>query len=558
MPPALAAMCPQTRSRSSANFRSRLSRPSPVAQQPRARPSQRGPSAGARGPPSMRWWLLSVRALRWGYFENVLVVADRREQPVQTSYRALLLLTERPPRDIPVFGQGKNRVCIDLVESDEKRRRDARSQSTSRAAFCVLVAVREPWTTSGMALHAAERRVYSSPYSAFTHDGARHRGPVRARRSWAVQRGTSLGEGLERVWARRDLVSSRRAVLLKIDLFVLLSEGERCGATSAGGAPLPERTGIALDRLASPNLKGDKIRKEVARLEIARATAQPSFSRVTARDISPAHEVGQSLSSRNKTVFGHSEDPGYHSVRHFRHGKLWPIAKRPSQRTSRYVDVGIPSVALIGLALIGLKLWDPRWTLLGREVLFCGEFYFTKRQAENLIDDESPAVKRCQTAQSMVELEGAQGIRRPRGAETWASAKEKNQFSSCGGATVCEEVSGIDLEVEGAARAIEHHALLIEMQPFASGGSSSYYRVPRSPRRNATVCWIDVEVEGAARTLRELPVLSTSPATAVFSSYHDQGEPLSHRIATPHLINFVRFHGAFRSFALGRLDYHLS
>ncbi|KAJ7621787.1 hypothetical protein DFH06DRAFT_1143520 [Mycena polygramma] len=363
MPPALAAMCPQTRSRSSANFRSRLSRPSPVAQQPRARPSQRGPSAGARGPPSMRWWLLSVRALRWGYFENVLVVADRREQPVQTSYRALLLLTERPPRDIPVFGQGKNRVCIDLVESDEKRRRDARSRSTSRAAFCVLVA--------------------RSPTAA--HDIVLPFAPVdRGRKA------SSLGEGLERVWARRDLVSSRRAVLLKIDLFVLLSEGERCGGTSAG--------------------------------EIARATAQPSFSRVTARDISPAHEVGQSLSSRNKTVFGHSEDPGYYSVRHFRHGKLWPIAKRPSQRTL--------SVALIGLALIGLELWDPRWTLLGREVLFCGEFYFTKRQAENLIDDESPAVKRCQTAQSMVELEGAQGIRRPRGAETWASAKEKNQFAT--------------------------------------------------------------------------------------------------------------------------------
>ncbi|KAJ7656919.1 hypothetical protein DFH06DRAFT_1132132 [Mycena polygramma] len=129
------------------------------------------------------------------------------------------------------------------------------------------------------------------------------------------------------------------------------------------------------------------------------------------------------------------------------------------------------------------------------------------------------------------------GFRRAAGEE--AARTIKYPRSPPQSATVCEEVSGIDLEVEGAARAIEHRALLIEMQPFASRGSSSYYRVPRSPRRNATVCWIDVEVEGAART-------------------YSEGEPLSHRIATPHLINFVRFHGAFRSFALGRLDYHLS
>ncbi|KAJ7656890.1 hypothetical protein DFH06DRAFT_1328433 [Mycena polygramma] len=30
--------------------------------------------------------------------------------------------------------------------------------------------------------------VYSPPYSAFTHDGARHRGPIRARRPWAGEK----------------------------------------------------------------------------------------------------------------------------------------------------------------------------------------------------------------------------------------------------------------------------------------------------------------------------------------------------------------------------------
>ncbi|KAJ7656913.1 hypothetical protein DFH06DRAFT_1132127 [Mycena polygramma] len=373
------------------------------SEQSRARPSQGGPSAGARGPPSIRLCCFpcarSAGAIRLTvYFEkNVLVVAHRREQPVQTLGTALSSTSQSDHRGIfqyPVRAPVASRFWANEFGYAHRRP----SQRSPTAAHDIVL----PFAPVDRGRKACE---HDAPVTALSsrkpHDPARSAGhdenspritrsPRRGTATAAWRRIASLGEGLERVWARRDLVSSRRAVLLKIDLFVLLSEGERCGATSAG--------------------------------EIARATAQPSFSRVTARDISPAHEVGQSLSSRNKTVFGPSEDPGYYSVRHFRHGKLWPIAKRPSQRTL--------SVALIGLALIGLELWDPRWTLLGREVLFCGEFYFTKRQAENLIDDESPAVKRCQTAQSMVELEGAQGIRRPRGAETWASAKEKNQFAT--------------------------------------------------------------------------------------------------------------------------------
>ncbi|KAJ7656899.1 hypothetical protein DFH06DRAFT_1132113 [Mycena polygramma] len=467
-------MCPQTRSRSSANFRSRLSRPSPVAQQPRARPSQRGPSAGARGPPSMRWWLLSVRALRWGYFEkekNVLVVADRREQPVQTSYRALLLLTQRPPRDIPVFGQGKN---VDLSVD------------------------------------------YSPPYSAFTHDGARHRGPIRARRSWAIQRGSKIrsqkhfpevklktarsreirrtlrrfttNNKISSSWsghrslttARRDLVSSRRAVLLKIDLFVLLSEGERCGATSAGGGWRRSREASSCGcSCPAPLLTPSS--PPPARHTRATCTHGPGasqgqllghfpapFSRVTAGTSVQLIKSGKVSRRGTKQCFG--------------------SGKRPSsvgQGTSR--------------------------------------------------------VKRCQTAQSMssskkyTEFSDLVG---PKQKYTWASAKGKKsvrynisfrQVLSSSyyqvprpppqSATVCEEVPGIDLEVESAARAIEHRALLVEMRPFAgltlksreplvlsstalsSRESSSYYGVPRSPRRNATFCEVsglDLESRGSS------------------------------------------------------------
>ncbi|KAJ7656896.1 hypothetical protein DFH06DRAFT_1328438 [Mycena polygramma] len=183
--------------------------------------------------------------LSYTYFEkekNVLVVADRREQPVQTSYRALLLLlTERPPRDIPVFGQGKS-----LIEK----------QDSVWALDKSVIALANP--------------LASTPRKSF--------------------RGVKYLQG-------------------------------------------PPNSGSAF----------------------------------------PIRFICT------------KEDPGYHSVRHFRHGKLWPIAKRPSsvgQGTSKYVDVGIPSVASIGL-----KLWDPRWTLLGSEGFFCGEFYFTKLHAENQIDE---------------------------------------------------------------------------------------------------------------------------------------------------------------------------
>ncbi|KAJ7656893.1 hypothetical protein DFH06DRAFT_1132109 [Mycena polygramma] len=436
-------MCPQTRSRSSANFRSRLSRPSPVAQQPRARPSQRGPSAGARGPPSMRWWLLSVRALRWGYFEkekNVLVVADRREQPVQTSYRALLLLTQRPPRDIPVFGQGKN---VDLSVD------------------------------------------YSPPYSAFTHDGARHRGPIRARRSWAIQRGSKIrsqkhfpevklktarsreirrtlrrfttNNKISSSWsghrslttARRDLVSSRRAVLLKIDLFVLLSEGERCGATSAGG-------GWRRSREASSCLVHRKGNCS------ALSHFPAPFSRVTAGTSVQLIKSGKVSHRGTEQCFGSR-------VRHFRPGELWPIAKRPSavgQRTARHVDAGIPSVASIGL-----KLWDPRWTLLGSE---------GKPDRR-----EPPRVKRCETAQSTAELEGAQGVQRPRGAETWASAKEKksvryNISRIKALPSIIPYRAGFRRAAgEEAARTIEYRALLPKVRWIDLGGVGNR----QAPRR---------------------------------------------------------------------------
>ncbi|KAJ7656881.1 hypothetical protein DFH06DRAFT_1328424 [Mycena polygramma] len=170
--------------------------------------------------------------------------------------------------------------------------------------------------------------VYSPPYSAFTHDGARHRRPIRARRSWPIRRGSKIH-------------SKKR---------------------------FPEVNVWALDKSV-----------------IALANPLASTPRKSFRGVKYLQGPPNSGSAFPIRFICTKEDPGYHSVRHFRHGKLWPIAKRPSsvgQGTSKYVDVGIPSVASIGL-----KLWDPRWTLLGSEGFFCGEFYFTKLHAENQIDE---------------------------------------------------------------------------------------------------------------------------------------------------------------------------
>ncbi|KAJ7621770.1 hypothetical protein DFH06DRAFT_1143507 [Mycena polygramma] len=168
-------------------------------------------------------------------------------------------------------------------------------------------------------------------------------------------------------------------------------------------------------------------------------------------------------------------------------------SKRPravGQGTSGYVDAGIPSVASIGLLDVA-------------------------RQRENLIDESL----RGETLDRAidVELEGAQGIQRPWGAETWASAKEKKSGSSSyyrvprsppQSVTVCEEMSGIDLEVEGAARTIEYRALLVEMRPFAGLTlKSREQRVLLSTALSSSKC-------DRLRVL-ELPVLSTPPATSI-------------------------------------------
>ncbi|KAJ7621777.1 hypothetical protein DFH06DRAFT_1341096 [Mycena polygramma] len=197
--------------------------------------------------------------------------------------------------------------------------------------------------------------VYSPPYSAFTHDGARHRRPIRARRSWPIRRGSKIH-------------SKKRFPEVNA---VLARHGS-------------EHQSSARSRAKSLIEKQDSV-WALGKSVIALANPLASTPRKSFRGVKYLQGPPNSGSAFPIRFICTKEDPGYHSVRHFRHGKLWPIAKRPSsvgQGTSKYVDVGIPSVASIGL-----KLWDPRWTLLGSEGFFCGEFYFTKLHAENQIDE---------------------------------------------------------------------------------------------------------------------------------------------------------------------------